>query len=135
MGLGKTLQTIAFLHYLKTQDPSGRPSLIVAPTSLVFNWQAEVEKFCPGLRLLDYTGTGRLKDTAAFADYDIVLTTYGTMTQDIDLLKTYRFRYAILDESQAIKNPLAQRYKAARLIDADNRLILSGTETCGFQAA
>lgn len=127
MGLGKTLQTIAFLHYLKTTHTPEHPSLIVASTSLVFNWQAEVEKFCPSLRVLDYTGAGRLKNTDAFKDYDLILTTYGTLIQDIDLLSEYPFYYVILDESQAIKNPLSQRYKAARLLQAAKRLILSGT--------
>ena len=127
MGLGKTLQAIAFLHYLKTTQQPDQPSLIVAPTTLVFNWQAEIEKFCPDLKVLDYTGAGRLKDTSHFAAYDAVLTTYGTLIQDIDLLKEYEFYYAILDESQAIKNPLSQRYKACRLLKAYNRLILSGT--------
>lgn len=127
MGLGKTLQTIAFLHYLKTTQHPDRPSLIVAPTSLVFNWQAEVKKFCPGLRLLDYTGSSRQQHLGDFAAYDIVLTTYGTLTQDIDTLKEYDFNYIVLDESQAIKNPQSQRYKAVRLLRAYNRLILSGT--------
>ncbi|MDO4907088.1 DEAD/DEAH box helicase [Neisseria sp.] len=127
MGLGKTLQTIAFLHYLKTTQQPGLPSLIVAPATLVFNWQAEITKFCPGLKVLDYTGQGRLKGSAASAACDVVLTTYGTLVQDIDLLKEYDFYYVILDESQAIKNPLSQRYKACRLLKAYNRLILSGT--------
>lgn len=129
MGLGKTLQTLAFLHWLKSQrqPENPNPSIIVAPASLVFNWQSEAARFCPGLRVLDYTGINRPKDTAAFAAYDIVLTTYGTLMQDIETLKDYPFHYAILDESQAIKNPLSQRYKAVRLIRAHNRLILSGT--------
>lgn len=129
MGLGKTLQTLAFLHWLKNQrqPENPRPSLIVAPASLVFNWQNEAARFCPSLRVLDYTGANRAKDPAAFADYNIILTTYGTLMQDIATLKDYPFHYLILDESQAIKNPLSQRYKAVRLIQAHNRLILSGT--------
>lgn len=127
MGLGKTLQTIAFLHYLKTTQNPSSPSLIVAPTSLVFNWQAEVAKFCPSLKLLDHTGQGRLKTSEGFDGYDIILTTYGTLLQDIELLQNYTFEYIVLDESQAIKNPQSQRYKAVRLLQARNRLILSGT--------
>lgn len=129
MGLGKTLQTLVFLHWLKSQRQPETPqtSLIVAPASLVFNWQNEAARFCPSLRVLDYTGANRPKDPAAFADYDIILTTYGTLMQDIATLKDYPFHYLILDESQAIKNPLSQRYKAVRLIQARNRLILSGT--------
>jgi snf2 family protein len=127
MGLGKTLQTIAFLHYLKTAQQSDRPSLIVAPTSLVFNWQAEIMRFCPSLKLLDFTGQGRQQYIDRFAHYDVVLTTYGTLTQDIETLKGYAFNYVVLDESQAIKNPQSQRYKAVRLLQAYNRLILTGT--------
>ncbi len=127
MGLGKTLQTIAFLHYLKTTQKPDRPSLIVAPTSLVFNWQAEIMKFCPGLKLLDFTGQGRQQYIEHFADYEVILATYGTLAQDIETLKGYTFNYVVLDESQAIKNPQSQRYKAVRLLQAYNRLILTGT--------
>ncbi|MDO5090125.1 MAG: DEAD/DEAH box helicase [Cardiobacteriaceae bacterium] len=127
MGLGKTLQTIAFLAHLKETQPPGKASLIVAPTSLIFNWQQELEKFCPSLTVLTHTGQHRHDHTQHFDNHDLVLTTYGALLRDIDHLQHHPFHYIILDESQAIKNPQSQRYKAARLLKADNRLILTGT--------
>lgn len=127
MGLGKTLQTIAFLQYLKTKNPKQKPSLIIAPTSLIFNWQSEVEKFCPTLKVLSFTGVNRMEHKEQFHKYDIILSTYGSLLNDIEFLKDYQFNYVILDESQAIKNPMSKRYKAVRLLNANNRLVLTGT--------
>lgn len=129
MGLGKTVQVLAFFQLLKerTRRPAQAASLLVVPKSLIANWQREAAKFTPGLRFLLYLGTIRSKDTALFNGHDIVLTTYGTMLRDIDSLRQYHFQYAILDESQAIKNPLAKSAKAARLLEAEHRLVLTGT--------
>lgn len=127
MGLGKTLQTIAFLQHLKITQKPQQPSIIVAPTSLIFNWIAEVKKFCPTLKTLNFTGANRAESLDKFDNVDIVLTTYGSLLKDIDILKELAFHYAILDESQAIKNPQSKRYKAVRLLRAYNRLILTGT--------
>ncbi|MFD1245724.1 DEAD/DEAH box helicase [Paralysiella testudinis] len=127
MGLGKTLQTITFLQYLKQTEQPQQPTLIVAPTTLVFNWQDELAKFCPSLKVLNFTGAARSGSLSELSQYDIVLTTYGSLLRDIDELKEIAFYYAILDESQAIKNPQSQRYKAVRLLKAHNRLILTGT--------
>jgi non-specific serine/threonine protein kinase len=139
MGLGKTVQVLAFLLSLKEQaqadlvsHPEGisvaKPaSLLVVPKSLIVNWQRESEKFTPGLHFLEYMGNFRKKDTGIFNQYDIVLTTYGTMLRDVELLHGYKFHYVILDESQAIKNPLAKSAKAARLLDAEHRLVMTGT--------
>jgi non-specific serine/threonine protein kinase len=99
----------------------------VLPRSLIFNWEREAAKFTPDLRILVYADQTRGKDTAGFDQYDLVLTTYGVMLRDIELLRQYPFHYAVLDESQAIKNPLAQTAKAARLLRADHRLVLTGT--------
>ena len=129
MGLGKTVQVLAFLQLLK-ERARGRAraaSLLVVPKSLIANWQREAAKFTPGLRFLVYLGNLRDKDTAGFKGYDIVLTTYGTLLRDVERLRRYRFHYAILDESQAIKNPLAKSAKAARLLQAEHRLALTGT--------
>jgi non-specific serine/threonine protein kinase len=127
MGLGKTVQALVFLLSLKERGELSRPALLVVPKSLLVNWQREAERFTPDLRILYFMGQTRKKEPAHFEDYDIVLTTYGTMLRDIEFLRTYRFSYAILDESQAIKNPLAQSSKAARLLQADHRLSLTGT--------
>lgn len=127
MGLGKTLQTIAFLQYLKTTQKAKTPSLIIAPTSLIFNWINEIEKFCPTLKVLPFVGSGRATSTAEFKKYNIVISTYGSLLNDIEFLKDYVFNYVILDESQAIKNPNSKRYKAVRLLQSFNKLTLTGT--------
>jgi non-specific serine/threonine protein kinase len=127
MGLGKTIEVLALLQSLKEQGKAKTPSLLVVPKSLIANWQREGERFTPGLRMLEFTGNSRKKDPALFAEYDVVLTTYGTMLRDVEFLRETRFNYAILDESQAIKNPLALSSKAARLLNADHRLAMTGT--------
>lgn len=131
MGLGKTVQVLAYLQSLQEQaraeSEAKSASLLVVPKSLIANWQRESEKFTPSLRFLEHMGNFRNKDTAAFNDYDVVLTTYGTMLRDVELLREYKFHYVILDESQAIKNPLAKSAKAARLLKADHRLVMTGT--------
>ena len=127
MGLGKTIEVLALLQSLKEQGKSPAPALLVVPKSLIANWQRESERFTPGLRFLEFLGNFRKKDTAVFSDYDVILTTYGTMLRDIEFLRGFRFNYAILDESQAIKNPMAQVSRAARLLDASHRLVMTGT--------
>jgi len=126
MGLGKTVQTLAFLQSQKESGIS-EPSLLIMPTSLLYNWVLEAKRFTPDIRVLLYTGTYREKDTAQFNDYDLILTSYGIVRLDIDFLKIYRFNYVILDESQAIKNPSSIITKAVRKLNAANRLILTGT--------
>jgi SNF2 family DNA or RNA helicase len=128
MGLGKTIQVIAFIlsQRDKRQD-SGNTNLVVVPTSLLFNWQAEVEKFAPSIKLFTHYGASRIKDVAKFDGYEIILTTYGMLLSDIRYLKEYRFNYIFLDESQAIKNPESQRYKMARMLQSRNKVVLTGT--------
>ena len=131
MGLGKTIQTLAFLQSLyggqAPADRPGRASLLVVPRSLLVNWQREATRFTPGLRMLEFFDTDRVKDTNCFNDVDLVITTYGVMLRDIQLLHGYTFYYAILDESQSIKNPLSQTARAAHLLQASHRLVLTGT--------
>ena len=128
MGLGKTIQTLALLLQRKeTGQATGAASLLVMPTSLVYNWMTEAFKFTPALRLLIYTGTYRDKNVEQFADYDVVLTSYGIVRLDIELLKGYKFDYVILDESQAIKNPGSTTSQAVRQLHSRHRLILTGT--------
>ncbi len=127
MGTGKTVCTLAFLQSLEERQPDGPASLIVMPRSLLFNWERESATFTPDLRVYVHHDTDRVDDPALFDHYDLVLTTYNTMLRDIQMLRRYRFRYAILDESQAIKNPLAETSKAARLLNAERRLALTGT--------
>lgn len=126
MGLGKTVQTLALLQSQKEADVK-EPSLLIMPTSLLYNWQLEAKKFTPDLKVFLYTGTNREKDTSQFDNYDLILTSYGIIRLDIDLIHTYRFNYVILDESQAIKNPASIITKAVKRLNASNRLILTGT--------
>ncbi|AMJ67455.1 SNF2-related protein [Hymenobacter sp. PAMC 26628] len=128
MGLGKTIQTLAMLQQrAESGAAQGAASLLALPTSLVYNWLNEAQKFTPALRLLVYTGTYRTKDVTQFADYDVVLTSYGIVRLDAELLASYRFDYVILDESQAIKNPSSTTSQAVRQLRSKHRLILTGT--------
>ncbi len=127
MGTGKTIQTLAFIESLYEKENDAPATLVVMPRSLLFNWQREAEKFTPDLAVYVHADQGRITDPQEFAQYDLVLTTYGTMLRDIAALRTYQFNYAILDESQAIKNPVAETSKAARLLNAKHRLVLTGT--------
>ncbi|QHL89196.1 DEAD/DEAH box helicase family protein [Nibribacter ruber] len=124
MGLGKTVQVIAFLLVLKEKRAAG-PHLVVVPTSLLFNWQQELARFAPSLKV--HTFYGAVRGRKEFDLVDIVLTSYGTLLSEIKALKEITFHYIFLDESQAIKNPESQRYKAARLLKARNRIVLTGT--------
>lgn len=126
MGLGKTIQTLALLADVAAEQ-KGKASLLVMPTSLVYNWESEAARFTPGLRVMVYTGANRNKSTRNFDHYHLVITSYGILRMDIDLLKSYSFHYVILDESQAIKNPGSGIAQAVKQLHADHRLILTGT--------
>ncbi|MBZ5520877.1 MAG: DEAD/DEAH box helicase [Acidobacteriia bacterium] len=128
MGVGKTAQVLALLEdrrQLRTGNKSEPPSLVVVPKSLVFNWKLEAARFTPRLRVLDYTGLARSGND--FSDFDVVLTTYGTLRRDALQLKDVEFDYIILDEAQAIKNASTESAKAVRLLRGRHRLALSGT--------
>jgi len=144
MGLGKTIQVLAMLHNRKLvaqknaeagesvdQDHTDalphRPTLVIAPKSVVFNWLDETEHFAPELKVLAYSGTEREAMRADFDDHDLIVTSYGLMRRDIADLKEHKFDYVVLDEAQAIKNPASQSAKAARLLTARHRLALTGT--------
>jgi superfamily II DNA or RNA helicase len=126
MGLGKTVMTLALLQSQKEMGVH-KPSLLIMPTSLIYNWQLEAQKFTPQLKVLIYTGSGREKNTEKFDNYDLVLTSYGIVRMDVDLLEEYPFHYVILDESQAIKNPQSNIAKAVRGLQSRYRLVLTGT--------
>ncbi|MCS6967999.1 MAG: SNF2-related protein [Cytophagales bacterium] len=132
MGLGKTVQTLALLQAEKERfaNEGGHfhASLLVLPTSLIYNWEMEARKFTPTLRILKYTGVFRYKNTAVFDKYDLVITSYGILRQDIEgLLEKYYFNYVILDEAQAIKNPDSAIAKAVQKLQCKHRLTLTGT--------
>ncbi len=126
MGLGKTVQVLALLDSRRQLSPQ-RPSIVVVPKSLVFNWQQEAARFTPQLRVLAYVGAARRSLMTQVQHTDVVLTTYATLLRDIAHIKDIRFDYAILDEAQAIKNDESQSAKACRLLTADHRLAMSGT--------
>ena len=137
MGLGKTVTVLALLEARRQMRgrSSGAdngnnalsPSLVVVPKSLVFNWQQEAARFTPKLRVLDHTGHLRQKAGEHFGDYDLIITTYGTLRRDAVDFKDLQFDYIILDEAQTIKNADTASAKAARLLRGDHRLALSGT--------
>ena len=123
MGLGKTLQAIAILATVYPQEEQS--SLIVMPRTLLFNWANEIEKFRSDLSYYTYHGTNRNLEEAK--KYQVILTTYGTVRNDIETLKDEEFYYIILDESQNIKNLQSQTSRAAMLLKSQHRLALSGT--------
>ncbi|HXD30956.1 MAG TPA: SNF2-related protein [Pyrinomonadaceae bacterium] len=145
MGLGKTVQVLALLESRRVarqklrksskSKPSQsdasvsitRPSLVVMPRSLIFNWEQEAARFTPKIKILKHTGAERIRGIAHFDDYDLILTTYGTLRRDAVEFHGAHFDYVILDESQAIKNAKTESAKAVRLLDGANRLALSGT--------
>ncbi|MGY0394919.1 DEAD/DEAH box helicase [Fusobacterium sp. SYSU M8A802] len=123
MGLGKTLQAIAVLTRL--HEKKGTKSLVVMPKSLVYNWESEIKKFSPKLKVGIYYGNFRNRDI--IKKNSVILTTYGTIRNDIETIKEYFFDAVILDESQNIKNVNAQTTKAIMLLNTRHRIALSGT--------
>jgi len=154
MGLGKTVQTLTLLLNSKGKincdnyEPdekkalsqlsildqinnknsiSSATSIIVMPTSLIHNWEEEIKKFTPELKSYKFIGQNRPKEIHFFKEFDIILTTYGIIRNDFELLKTFKFFYLILDESQYIKNPDSKVYKATIQLNSKHRLVLTGT--------
>lgn len=127
MGLGKTLQVLAFL--LSEKESTGGPSLVIAPTSLVYNWVLEAEKFTPGLNVLAISGNQaqRMPLLEKMDEYDLVVTSYPLIRRDIDFYKNHRFSYCFIDEAQHVKNHFTQSAKAIRKIQAKSRFALTGT--------
>ena len=123
MGVGKTAQVLAVLETRRTGGHG--PSLVVAPRSLMFNWEQEAARFTPQLRVLQHSGTDR--STANLDRYDLILTTYGTLVRDAPALSEVQFDYVVLDEAQAVKNASTASAKAVRLLKGKHRLALSGT--------
>ncbi len=127
MGLGKSIQALTFLQNYKNKNDDQCMALVVCPTTLIYNWENEIRKFTPGIRHHIHHGPARLKSMEELQGYDVIITTYGTLRSDIQLLMKVAFDYVILDESQAIKNPQSKVTKAAQLLNTKNRLALSGT--------
>jgi SNF2 family DNA or RNA helicase len=126
MGLGKTLQTICFVVD-KLQHLKNALALIVCPSSLIYNWQQELNKFAPHLRTYIHHGTSREFENISPAATDVCITSYGTLRSDIDQLAAIQFNITVIDESHNIKNPSAQITRAVNQLHADSRIALSGT--------
>ncbi|HAN38285.1 MAG TPA: ATP-dependent helicase [Chitinophagaceae bacterium] len=126
MGLGKTLQTICFLQYLIHAYPQEQ-HLVVCPTSLLFNWEAELQKFAPEIRYSIYHGSNRNWQVSTNSEHHVILTTYGTVRTDVDTLQHKTWGYVIADESHSIKNKNALATKALYALQSRNRLLISGT--------
>jgi non-specific serine/threonine protein kinase len=126
MGLGKTVQTLALLQRMY-ENGAQLPSLIVVPTTPLFNWQKEIERFTPELDVMVYAGAERKSLHEEFAAHQIILTSYAILRRDIETLKQQEFLYVVLDESQNIKNSISVNAHAARALNAQHRLALSGT--------
>jgi superfamily II DNA or RNA helicase len=155
MGLGKTLQTLALLLWNREQmlsrrgsshmqsvdgeaapgrqltlfDKAAPPatSLIIVPASLCHNWHNEIKRFCPSMKTLIHYGSARHKSASQFTGYDIIISSYHTVRQDIEIFTQVNFFYVVLDESQHIKNPSSHLYRAVMRLRADHRLVLTGT--------
>ncbi len=148
MGLGKTLQAICLLQSTINErkknvkaEPQNelfpldeekakyvrKPSIVISPVSLIHNWENEIMKFSPFLKILKYRGPNRHKKIEKFSEYDIILTGYGVIRNDIELIENYEFLYIILDESQYIKNPDSKIFKAVAQLISEYKLILTGT--------
>jgi superfamily II DNA or RNA helicase len=127
MGLGKTVQTLAHLLIEKRHDRLHKPSLIVAPVSVLGNWQQEIRRFTPELRLLILHGAKRKESFAAIDSADIVIVGYPLLLLESDMLLKREFCFLILDEAQTIKNPQAKVSQVARALRAQHRLCLTGT--------
>ena len=146
MGLGKTVQSLAFLQKVKEQhlakgqtvsniqstlfdkkEVTSATFLLVVPTSLIYNWIQEGQKFTPNLTIQSHVGVNREKDSSTFRNADVVITTYGTLRNDIDLFSSFHFDVVLLDESQFIKNPTSQLAKRISRLDTNVRITLTGT--------
>jgi len=145
MGLGKTIQTLALLQYNKEthkpvskeekgnqlllfgEEESRLTTLIIVPASLIYNWENEIKRFVPGMKVCSHKGIQRRKTTSVFSHYDIILSSYHTVRQDIEFISTFHFHYIILDESQVIKNPGSAIYRTMTKLKSDFKLVLTGT--------
>jgi superfamily II DNA or RNA helicase len=129
MGLGKTLQVLAHLAAVRASSPAAgrRPSLVVCPTSLVFNWAAEARRFTPGLEVVVLHGPGRRALLPRVPTADLVVTSYALVRRDLDALRQHEFDTVILDEAQHIKNRGTQNAQSVKALRSGHRLVLTGT--------
>jgi len=127
MGLGKTLQTLAMVQSIRRSSPGLPPSLVICPTSLVFNWLHETARFTPGLKVLALQGSDRHALFDQIAAQDLVITSYALIRRDADRYREIEFDTVVLDEAQHIKNRQTQNAQAVKSIRASHRVVLTGT--------
>ncbi|MEI6054460.1 MAG: DEAD/DEAH box helicase [Lentisphaerota bacterium] len=127
MGLGKTIQTLALIQSMIHENPASTPILIVCPTSLVHNWEAEAKKFTPSLKMLLVGGGDREQLISVLSKYTIVITSYAVIKRDIELYKDIEFELLVLDEAQHIKNSDTLNARVCKQINARHKLVLTGT--------
>lgn len=127
MGLGKTVQTLAHILFEKEAGRLDRPALVIAPTSLVGNWQREAKQFTPQLRVLALHGLQRKQHFRTMTEYDLIVTTYPLLSRDKDALLAQEFHLLVLDEAQNIKNAKTQAAQMVQLLKSRHRLCLTGT--------
>jgi superfamily II DNA or RNA helicase len=127
MGLGKTLQALALIECIRTTNTESMPALVVCPASLVENWMREAGRFVPGLKLAKHHGTKRAKEPVVLEEADIVITSYGTLRQDVDMLSTMDWSVVVGDEAQHIKNRRSQNAKSLTRLHSQGRFLLTGT--------
>lgn len=126
MGLGKTVQALAMLHHYRTREGSIK-AIVICPTTLIYNWENEIKKFTPELTWLIHHGSMRTRDVETLQKANVIITTYGTLRSDIQVLMKIDYDYIVLDESQAIKNPASKVTRAACLLNGKNKICMSGT--------
>jgi len=127
MGLGKTVQALATVLVEKNSGRATKPTLVVAPTSLMGNWRREAEKFAPDLKVVVLHGAERGEHFDSLMQYDLLLTTYALLSRDEEIHSRNEYHYLILDEAQAIKNPATKQAKAVCSVKATHKLCLTGT--------
>jgi len=126
MGLGKTIQTIALLLWAKGKYKK-KLNLVIAPTSVVPNWEREINKFAPSLKTVVWQGPNRSQRALELEKADVMITSYALLRRDEELLQALDLRYVILDEAQHIKNPMSQTARSAKKLSSERRLALTGT--------
>jgi SNF2 family DNA or RNA helicase len=127
MGLGKTLQALALIECIRNQDTCEQPALVVCPASLVENWVREAARFTPNLKVLKHHGPKRAKEPVILEEADLIVTSYGTLRQDAELLGTMDWSVVVGDEAQHIKNRRSQNAKTLTSLHAEGRFLLTGT--------
>ena len=127
MGLGKTLQTLAFLSCLRRRGGPVKTSLVVCPASLVENWKRETLRFCPSFTVYAHHGPNRANTPSYLGKFDLVITSYGTLTRDLEMFKDFPFLCVIGDEAQYLKNRRTQNAKSSASLSSEGRMLLTGT--------